>query len=62
MFNSYHNPMNNGDNVGELGFRVGKIGEFLGTSVRVGEIGKIFGNRGFWVSKNRVNVGTWGFG
>ena len=31
MFKSYHNPMNNGNNVWELGCRVGKIGEFLGT-------------------------------
>ena len=47
MFNSYCNPMNNGDIVWELGFRVGESMVFLGnqgSGFRVRGKWEIFGN------------------
>ena len=49
MFNSYHNPMNNGENVWELGFKVGE---------NKGNLWEL----GLWVQKNRVNARNWGLG
>ena len=48
IFNSFYYPMNNGDNVWELGYRVGQVG-------------KIIGNWGSGWEKIGENVGNWGF-
>ena len=49
IYNSYHYPMNNGDNVWEL-------------ELRVGEIGENFGSRCFGWGEIGENVKNWCFG